>query len=219
MKIEKKVKGKAKRKAIVGIAIAAIMLALVFALMIGGIGAYSVGGAYNIIEKAGMQAVIIGQDLDFSEDWTEIVTVSRVIYDEEEWSITADAQNHLHVSENETQWTNPGAFYVNYNTSDGTREAWLAIGTPNIPLALKVGTTEVSSIAVGTNLKIDTGGINLFWNDRVDLVIISPEGQITYDAINDQQFTNISVAQLNEWYGGSPCRLVTAGWTIGDYTF
>jgi hypothetical protein len=215
MKIEKKTKGKAR----LGIAMTVIMLASVFALMIGGIGAYSVGGAYNIIEKAGIQAVIIGQDLDFSEDWTEIVTVSRVIYDEKEWSITADAQNHLHVSENETQWTNPGAFYVNYNTSDGTREAQLAIGAPNRPLALKVGIMEVTTIVVGTNLKIDTGGMNLFWNDRVDLVIIGPDGQIKYDVINDQQFTNISVAQLNEWYGGSLNELVTAGWTIGDYTF
>jgi len=222
MKVEKKAKGKGKSKgkAILGIAIVAIMVASVMAAMIGSTGAYSNGGAYNIIEKAGIQAVLIGQDLDFSEDWTEIVTVSRVIYGVEEWSITADAQNHLHVSENETQWTNPGAFYVNYNTSDGTREAWLAIGTPDMPLALKVGITEVSSIAVDTNLKIDTGGMNLFPEDRVDLKIIDPDGnQIKYDAINDQQFTNISVAELKQWYGGSPGELVTKGWTIGDYTF
>ena len=218
-------RGERFKKAIIGIAMAVIMLASVFAAMIGGIGAYSVGGEYNIIQKdmgVTVQPVIIGQDLDFSTNWgsaeEDRVTISRVVEDTVQWAKKANPGNTLTIAGDD--WKKAGAFYVNYNETDLTKDAQLSFSDPDMPLKLKVGTKEVSSIAVGTNLKIDTGGTNLFLEDKVDLKIIDPDGnQIKYDAINYQQFTNISVAQLNEWYGGSPCRLVTAGWTIGDYTF
>jgi hypothetical protein len=117
-----------------------------------------------------------------------------------------------------------------------------------MPLELKVGTRKVSSIAVGTPLTLYTAGMNLFAEDRVDLVIIGPNGQIKYDDLtiytrgmnlfaedrvdlviigpngqikcdemNNQQFTNISVAQLISYYGDN--NFETAGWSLGNYTF
>jgi hypothetical protein len=209
--------GERFKKAIIGIALAAVMLASVFATMVGSTGAYSVGGQYNIILKNPFpQKVLIGQDLDFSGDWgTDIVTVSRVRGGVVEWSITADAHNHLKVSKDEMQWTKDGAFFVNY-LNPATYDAQLSISKPIMPLELKVGTKKVSSIAVGTDLTIDTGGMNLFDEDRVDLVVIGPDGRIKYDEKNDQDFTNISVSHLKD-YGYN--NLETAGWTIGDYIF
>jgi hypothetical protein len=84
-----------------------------------------------------------------------------------------------------------------------------------MPLELKVGTRKVSSIAAGTDLKVYTGGINLFDNDRVDLVIIGPAGRIKTDPANNQKFTGISVTEL-KYYSN---KHITKGWSIGDYTF
>jgi len=206
---------KMKGKAIIG-AMAAIMLASVFAAMVGSAGAYSVGGGYNIIEMNPFpQKVLIGQDLDFSEGWgTDIVTVSRVSGGVVEWSITADANNQLKVSKVETQWTKDGAFFVNY-LNPTTYDAQLSVSEPIMPLELKVGTRKVSSIAAGTDLKVYTGGINLYDEDRVDLVIIGPDRRIKTDTINNQKFTNISVSEL-KYYSD---KLITTGWSIGDYTF
>jgi hypothetical protein len=101
---------KMKGKAVIG-AMAVIMVVSVFAAMVGGAGAHSVGGQYNIIEMNPFpQKVLIGQDLDFSQEWgTDIVTVSRVRGGVVEWSITADTNNQLKVSKAETQWTKDGA--------------------------------------------------------------------------------------------------------------
>ncbi|MGB7002310.1 MAG: hypothetical protein WBE22_09970 [Halobacteriota archaeon] len=209
---------KMKGKAIICISMAAIMLVSVFAVMFGSAGAHGVGGEYNVIVKDSFpQKVLIGQDLDFSEGWgTEIVTVSRVSGGVVEWIIAADANNQLKVSEEEAQWTKDGAFFVNY-LNPTTYDAQLSISEPIMPLELKVGTRKVSSIAVGTKLTIYTAGMNLFPEDRVDFVIIGPYGQIKYDEINDQQFTNITVAQLIRYYGDN--NLETTGWSLGDYSF
>jgi hypothetical protein len=103
---------------------------------------------------------------------------------------------------------------VNYRNA-ASYKAQLSVETPNVPLKLKVGTKELSSIAAGTDLKVYTGGINLFDADKVDLVIIGPDGQIKTDTDNSQTFTGITVAQLMT-YGNA---LITNGWKIGDYTF
>ena len=207
-----------KGKAIIGISMAAIMLASVFALMAGSVEAYSVGGQYNVIVKDSFpQKVLIGQDLDFSEGWGfEIVTVSRVSGGVVEWSITADANNQLKVSEEEAQWTKGGAFFVNF-LNPTTYDAQLSVSEPIMPLELKVGTRKVSTITLGTRLTIDTAGMNLFSDDIVDLVIIGPNGQIKYDDVNHQKFTDITVAQLIDNYGDN--NFETAGWSLGDYTF
>jgi hypothetical protein len=228
-KMKTKMKGKSKRgKAIIGIAMAAIMVASVMVAMIGSTGAKSDGGEYNIIEEdmgVTVQQVLIGQDIEFFTDWgsTPLVTISRVKDNDVAWTKTASTGNILTISGD--AWTKEGVFYVNANKlPDGTwvREAQLSFDDADMPLELKVGTKKVSSIAVDTNLKIDTGGINLFPNDRVDLKIVGPDGQIKYDEINEQKFTDISVNNPADYpytlENYSSC-LKTKGWTIGDYTF
>ncbi|MCW3133689.1 MAG: PGF-CTERM sorting domain-containing protein [Methanophagales archaeon] len=211
-------------KAIIGIAMAAIMVASLMA-MVGSVSAYSNGGEYNIIKKDGgatVQPVLIGQDVIFPENegW-ELgkVTIYRVKDDAVVWTKSAGDDNILTISGDD--WKKEGAYYVNYDEANKEREAQLSFSDPDMPLTLKVGTKEVSSIAMNTVIKIDTAGINLFDQDRVDLIIVGPDGQIKYDEENDQRFTNISVNDpTEEWtlkkYGE---RLVTKGWTIGDYTF
>ncbi|NQE44721.1 hypothetical protein C5S31_01695, partial [ANME-1 cluster archaeon GoMg2] len=208
-------KGKSK-KAILSIALAAVVLASVTIAMLGSIEAYSTGGPYNIIAKqTAAQRVLIGQDLDFSQDWgSNIVTVSRVKEGAVEWSQQADTQNHLTVSESEDQWTRDGAFFVNYIDAT-TWDAKLTVANPSMPLKLKVGTKEVTSIARGTCLTVDVGGINLFDNDKVDLVIIGPKGQITNK--NGQTFTDITVSALTSFSGSG--AIDTTNWDIGYYTF
>jgi hypothetical protein len=210
---------KMKGKAIIS-AMAAIMLASIFAAMIGSVGAHSVGGEYNIIEMNPIpQKVLIGQDLDFSEGWgSDIVTVSRVRGGVLEWIIAADTNNQLKVSEEEAQWTKDGAFFVNY-LNQTMYEAQLSVEDADMPLSLKVGTWDVTSIAVGTNLIIDTSGMNLYPEDQVDLVVIGPDGQIKRDVVNNQQFTDIRVSDLIANYGSEANTLETSGWTIGSYTF
>ncbi|NQE44517.1 hypothetical protein C5S31_00665, partial [ANME-1 cluster archaeon GoMg2] len=55
-----------KGKAIVGIALAAIVVASVMVAMIGSTGAVGTGGKYNIIEKDKSNTVLKGQDLQFN---------------------------------------------------------------------------------------------------------------------------------------------------------
>lgn len=180
--------------------------------------AESVGGKYNIIKNDGgatVQPVLIGQDLDFFTNWgPNIVTIYRVKEGVVVWTKMADPGNTLTIAGDD--WRKEGAFYVNFNEATTERDAQLSFDDPNMPLSLKVGTTEVSSIAVGTSLTIDTGGMNLFPNDIVDLKIVGPDGRIKYDGVNDQQFTDITVDYLRSHYGDN--NLKTTGWSIGDYT-
>ena len=225
MKIEKKAKGKgkgkAKGKAMIGIAMAAIMVASVMAAMLPTGSAISKGNNFNYI-GAGVpaQTVLVGQNVQFNgtgfpNPWTNPFNVKVQKFVDGIWY------------DYRGPWTDGKAYNIDWDpelilrATDGVGYTHLSVEDPSIPLKLKVGTEEVSSIAVGTNLKIDTGGINLFDNDRVDLKIIGPDGQIKYDAINHQQFTNISVKTLKDWYGGADTTktIETAGWTIGDYTF
>lgn len=169
------------------------------------------GGNFNYIEnQTGLQRVLIGQNLEF--DNFSIPVVYRVERGHIEDTYPADSDDHIY----NVNWPTSGAFYVNYrNSSD--YDAQLSVEDAVIPLELRVGTTKVSFIAVGTTpLKIDTAGINLFDDDVVDLVINGPEGQISYDSVGKQQFTGITVSKLKE-YG--TVGLKTDGLQIGNYTF
>jgi len=138
------------------------------------------------------------------------VAVSWLVSGDIENVYTADANNRIY----NVNWPTTGAYYVAYNTAD---QAQLSVEEPEIPLKLKVGTKDISSIAASTSVTIDTGGMNLFPEDQVDLVIKGPDGQIKYDVVNKQDFTDITVAELTSWYGNN--NLETTGWTIGAYTF
>jgi hypothetical protein len=211
MKIEPKRKGKTT-----GIVLAAIMLASIFVTMMGTTGARSTGGPYNIIDKqVAIQKVLRGQDLQFdtADAWTTYpVTVSRIV-ESNIWNMyTANANNRIF----DVSWPSTGAYYVNYVNST-TFDAQLSIEDASLPLTLKVGTKTVSSIAVGSLLRIDTGGLNLFNEDRVDLKVFDPQGcQIKVD-INGQSFSNISVQTLTTTYGTTGIN--TNGWKLGSYSF
>jgi hypothetical protein len=206
-----------RQKATRSNALAEIILVFVLLALIGSTQAYSTGGLYNLIEKTPtIQKVLRGQDLQFAEtaNWSAVpVTVYRVAGVSIENTFTADANNRIF----DVNWPAVGAYYVNYvNTT--TYDAQLSLEDPRIPLIFRVGTAEVTSIAAGTRLIIDTGGINLFPEDRVNLNIIDPDNvQISTD-VNGQQFTDITVKMLTEDYG-SAGGINTAGWKLGDYTF
>jgi hypothetical protein len=206
---KKKMETKMKGKAIIGIFIAAIMLASVLAATMPMVSAESKTDNFNYIKPNTAEKVLIGQNLQF-EGFTGTVAVSWLVSGDIENVYTADANNRIY----NVNWPTSCAFYVAYNTAD---QAQLSVEEPDMPLKLKVGTKDISSIAVGTNLIIDTGGMNLFPEDQVDLVIKGPDGQIKYDVVNHQKFTDITVAYLNDEYGDN--NLETTGWTIGAYTF
>ncbi len=201
-------------KAIIGIALAAIMVASVMVAMIGSTGAEGIGDKYNFIKKdagATVQSALIGQELDFGA-WGATVTIYRV-KEAVEWTKKADANNRLVISGGE--WKKDGSFFVNYVASPIWKDAQLSFSEPNMPLKIKVGTKEVSSIARTTNLTIDVGGINLFEKDIVDLVIIGPKGQIK--AKGGVTFANITVTQLSSFTGDN--AIDTTGWDVGKHTF
>jgi len=221
--METKMKGKEKRgKAIIGIAMAAIMLASVFAAMIGSTGALSMGIGFNIIKSdqpTRPQTVLKGQDLCFNSSYGwpgNIVTISRVVEGYVENTYPADTNNQYFATDT---WPTTGSYYVNYNAAAERGEAQLSVVDASIPISLKVGEETVSSTAVGTNLIIDTSGINLFPQDRVDLIVIGPDGQIKTDVINNQKFTNLTVSKLTDVYGDKTKGIETEGWETGSYTF
>jgi hypothetical protein len=202
----------------------AIILAFGFTVIVGSVAAYSNGGQYNIINNDGaviVQPVLIGQDLSFAEGWgAKLVTIFRVNdglvnWPKIDWAITADLENKIRISGDE--WLKDGAFYVNYDMTTGSADAQLSFSEPNMPLEIKVDTKKVSSIAMGTNITIDTIGMNLFEEDVVDLIVNSPDGQIKTDLKNFQQFAGITVRDLKANYGNN--NLKTKGWTLGNYTF
>jgi hypothetical protein len=171
---------------------------------------------YNhILAQPALQKVLIGQNLQFYGFNTTPVTVSRIVSGGIANVYHADANNRIY----NVNWQTSGTFYVNYDPTASTYDAQLSVEDADIPLSLKVGTWEVTSIAAGTNLIIDTHGMNLFPEDQVDLVVIGPDGQIKHDDSNDQQFTDITVDYLTSNYGDADITLETAGWTSGAYTF
>jgi hypothetical protein len=157
--------------------------------------------------------VLIGQDLEFSNtDWSAAPVVYRYVYGnlENTYPVTESGGKYYI---NNVNWLTTGAYYVNGNSSN--YEAQLSVEDPKMPLKLKVKDKEVTIIARSTCLNIDVGGINLLDEDKVDLVIIGPNGQITEK--NGQIFTDITVATLKSMNGDN--AIDTTGWDIGHYTF
>ena len=211
-------KMKGKGKAIMGIAMAAIMLASVFVAMIGTTGAYSDGGEYNIIQDDSgdtVQSVLIGQDLNFTSGWgSNIVTIYRVTDAGVVWTRKAGVDNTLAISGDD--WKKEGAYYVNYENLTNY-DAQLSFSDPDVPLTLKVGTKEVSTLTVGTGLTVDTSGMNLFENDTVKLVIMKGDSQMKIK--DGQVFDPITVKNLTAWYGRGTDGIDTTNFTVGTYTF
>ena len=208
----KRVKG----KSVTGIVIAAIILASVFVAMIPMVCAESRTDNFNhIVKQVPAQKMLIGQNLEFEGFSAQPVVVYRVVSGNVECAYLADANNLMY----NVKWPTSGTYYVNYDYATKDYEAQLSVEDADMPLSLKVGTWEVTSIAVGTKLIIDTGAMNLYPEDQVDLVVIGPDGQIKRDEVNNQQFRDIRVSDLIANYGSEANTLETSGWTIGAYTF
>ena len=209
-------------KAITAIAMATIIIGAVFAVM-PPVMAVSKGDNFNHI-GAGLTAaetVLVGQNVQFNgtgepNPWSDPSKVTVQKFDDGKWYHYAGP------------WSDGKAYNIDWDPSltlratDGTVSTSLSVKEPKMPLKLKVGNKEVSSIAAGANnFWVDVGGINLLPEDRVDLVIIGPDGQIKYDSVNNQKFTNITVSHLKQTYGNKSksAGINTTGWVIGDYTF
>jgi len=207
-------------KAITGIAMATIIIGAVFAVMPPVIVmAVSTGDNFNHIGAGLHETVLVGQNVQFNgtgepHAWADPSNVTVEKFDDGHWYHYAGP------------WTNGKAYNIDWDPSltlratDGTINTPLSVKELKMPLKLKVKDKEVTSIAAGTpNFWVDVGGINLLPEDRVDLVIIGPDGQIKYDSVNNQKFTNITVSYLEQTYGNKSVGLKTSGWVIGDYTF
>ena len=167
MKIEKK-------------AMAAIMLFSILVAIIPMGSAVSKGEEYNYIGNttASIQKVLIGQNLQFNKTEPHNNFAARP---EVYWLVSGHIMNTYSTDSNyriyNVNWPLTGSYYVNYVNATAY-DAQLSVEEPYIPLKLKVGTKEVAFIGVGTTFTIDTSGINLFPQDRVDLVVICPDGQL-----------------------------------------
>jgi PGF-CTERM protein len=204
---------------IVAIATAAVILTLVLVMLIGTTGAVSTGGNFNNISKqAGIQKVIRGQNVEFntSDTWSVTPpTVFRIVESNIENTYTSDSNNHIF----NVQWPATGAYYVNY-VNASSYDAQLSVEDANVPLILKVKEKTVTSLTLGTPLRVDTGGINLYDQDIVDLLVYGPDGKITVNPSNGtQKFTSISVSWLRT-YGSTDTnsQIDTDGWKVGSYT-
>jgi hypothetical protein len=211
MEQKRRINGLNERDRKICTAMAAIMIVSVLVATVPMVGASSHGGNFNIIKPNTTEKVLIGQNLQFEGFATTPEIIARIVSGEVENVYVASDHRMYNVN-----WPTSGAYFVDYG---GPQQAQLSVEEPDMPLDLKVGTKKVSSLAVGTKLIIDTGGMNLFHEDKVDLVVIGPDGQIKRDEVNNQQFAGITVADLVNNYGSAANTIETSVWTIGAYTF
>jgi hypothetical protein len=141
----------------IGIAMAAIMIASIFGAIIPMGLAVSEHDNFNHIDGGTTDTVLVGQNVKFEgTGWSNPANVVIERFDAGEWYYY------------DGPFTAGEAYNVDWSSTltlrarDGAITTSLAIKTPNVPLKLKVGTKEVSSIAKGTDLTIDVGGINIF---------------------------------------------------------
>jgi len=202
-------KTKTSGKAITSITLVTIMVASVMVAMVGTAAAAQGGTKYNVIRPGGSQKVLMGQDLEFVGFNMTPPTVYRYEAGDQAntYAATLDGGRYFLYNIN---WPTAGAYYVN-GGPDGW-EAPLSYEDPDMPLRLRVKDKDVTSLAVGTLLNVDVGGIDLFDLDRVDLEIIGPDGQVSEK--NGLAFRNITVSTLKTFKA-----LNTTGLKVGHYTF
>ena len=206
-------KTRTKGKAITGIAMAAIMLASI-AAMVPTVSAFSNGTNFNYINGTGdsTETVLVGQNLQFI-NWIGPIVVQKFVDSVWYYYDSPDSDNKTY----NVNWDPT----LTLNATDGTSlYVNLAVKSPAVPLTLKVGTKEVSTVTLGTNVIIYTGGINLDDLDQVNLVIIGPDGQMKTNPTDSQLYANatgIPVSTLKTF--GTTMTVNTTDWKIGDYTF
>ncbi len=196
----------------IGIAMVVIIIASVFGVMMPTAIAYSQGDSFNHIDKTAgeIKRVVIGQNLQF-EGFAAQPSVYRYV--------SGDLENVYDVVEEagnwriyDVSWPTSGAYYVSDSSTNPQAQTQLSVVAPSMPLKLKVGTKEVSSIAKGTDVIIDVSGINLFDEDGVKLVVM--KGDSVIKTKSGQTFDPITVGNLKALVIDQ-----TANWDVGDYTF
>jgi len=211
-----------KGKAIIGIALAAVMLASVFAPAVSAevLPDESYSGLYNnitlTVDPEVAASVLIGQKLNFvggiGSEKIQGDPASDTVAGE---LFTADSTGKFDTS----SMTETGIYYVNPSTSGTTVVHWdakLAVSRPTMTLDIKAGGISVSSITEGTELEIDFAN-NLNGSDMVSLVITDPDGN-TIKATPSQNFSKINVSYLMSQYGVG-AGVDTSDWSLGTYTF
>ncbi len=113
--------------------------------------------------------------------------------------------------------------YIISCPAQGLKQA-LSVSRPIIPIELKVGPDVVSTITVGTKLRLDCSGISdLDPNDCIDLEITNPKGhQIKSWTANGvtQYYDEINVSTLIEYGSSDETKQIdTTGWLLGPYSF
>jgi len=232
---KEKMKTKMKGKAIIGIVMAAIMLASVFAAMAPmGIAQpfppESYSGLYNNIElnetgipKPAAVPVLIGQDLHLNASGYTTNATVVITGDPTDSNIAGEIFTVTTGYFDTSVMTKTGVYYANATggtpATEPTRwDAKLAVTNPTMSIDLKVSGTSVSSITVGTLLEVKFTN-NLNPRDMVSLVITDPDGS-TIKVANGQYFDKINVSYLTSQYGvGTGKGINTTGWNLGDYKF
>nr|QNO53139.1 hypothetical protein GJIJNDME_00025 [Methanosarcinales archaeon ANME-1 ERB6] len=227
--METRIKSK-RGKAIIGIAMAVIMLASVMVAMAPTATALplpdtSYNGLYHNItladSPAAAEPVLIGQYL-----WLHGINSSGATIQGD--PTASDVAGEIFTADSDgkfdtTLMTKTGIYYVNQvgGTSTDTPTYWeakLAVTKPQMTLKLKSGGDEVSSITEETILQIDFP-TTLGPMDMVSLVIIDPDGDTIKDA-DGQLFDKINVSYLQKQYGVTDTTGIdTSGWMLGTYTF
>jgi uncharacterized repeat protein (TIGR01451 family) len=239
-----------KGKAIIGIAIAAIMLATLMA-MVPAVSAKDVTSDYLTVRNGfdvnptfvaieittdDVDAIKIGQEIIF-KDATGAVLIEGIPdtnTDGEAFSASAFVTETVTdvdgIAGNDK--TVEGIYFDTtsmsrtgtYILSSGGLNQQLSVSRPTIPIELKVGPDVVSTLTVGTKLRVDcSGASDLGSNDCVDLVITDPRGrQIKTWTVGGktQYFDEISVDQLIKYGSTDPAKQIdTTDWILGSYTF
>jgi len=220
--------GERFKKAIIGIALAAIMLASVFVAMMPTATALplpdtSYNGLYHDIDlkdsPPAAEPVLIGQYL-----WLHNLSYSGATIQGD--PTASDVAGEIFTADSDgkfdtTLMTKTGIYYVNQvggtTTASPTYwEAQLAVTKPLMILKLKPGGDEVSGITEGPILEIDFL-TTLDAKDMVSLVIIDPDGNTIKEA-NGQYFDKINVSWIRTQYGVGK-GIDTTDWKLGTYTF
>ncbi|RCV63901.1 hypothetical protein C5S53_11435 [Methanophagales archaeon] len=230
------------QKAIIGIAIAAIMLATLMAMAptvsakditsnyLTTRNGYQVNPAFVLIEitEGDTDTIKIGQLIIFANakggDTVRITGIPDTNRDGEAFSASTfvteteegEPVDILYFDTTSMSRTGP------YTVICGALSQAISISNPTIPLELKVGPNVVSTIAAGNPLRIDCP-TSLDSNDCVDLLIIDPKGRQVKTWTLDgkiQKFDEINVAQLMEYGSTDPAKQIdTTDWILGTYRF
>jgi hypothetical protein len=236
--MNKQVKG----KAIIGIAIAVVMVATLMA-MVPAVSAkdvtsdyltvrngFDVNPAFVVLEitDGDTDAIKIGQEIIFKDATgpVRIEGLQDTNTDGEAFSASGSRTERVGdktisgIYFDTTSMGRTGTYVV--SSPRGTQN--ISVSRPTIPIELKVGPDVVSTLTVGTKLKVDcSDASDLDLHDCVDLVITDPRGrQIKTWTVGGktQYYDEINRERLVEYGSTDTAKQVdTEDWILGSYTF